>query len=83
MLGYVPPNTVSEGEQFIHIYLDIVQDKSQWVIDPFAIVDSKEYQIVFDTLETSEDLAFSIRNQELILKQQSIVIVALLLPMII
>ena len=42
------------------------------VIDPFAIVDSKEYQIVFDTLETSEDLAFSIRNQELILETLTI-----------
>ena len=68
-LGYVPPNTVVEGEKFIsHIAgygsgLITVE-----VIDPFAIKDNNEYQVVFDTLETIEDLGFSVRNEELIIE---------------
>ena len=73
VLGYVPPNTVSEGEQFIqHISGYGSGQITVEVIDPFAVVDSKEYQIVFDTLETVEDLSFSIRNQELILETLTI-----------
>ena len=66
-LGYTPPNTVQEGEQFIEHFSGygsgtITVD----VIDPFTIRDGREYHVVFDTLDNSEDLAFSIRNQELI-----------------
>ena len=38
------------------------------MVNPFSISDGKEYHIVFDTLETADDLAFSIRNQELIVE---------------
>lgn len=68
-LGYIPPNFVNEGQRFIshekgygsgNIMID--------VIDPFAVKDSIEYQVIFDTLDTDEDIAFSVRNQELILE---------------
>ena len=42
------------------------------MVNPFLITDGKEYQIVFDTLETADDLAFSVRNQELIVETLSI-----------
>ena len=72
-LGYVPPNTVSEDEQFIkHISGYGSGDISVAVIDPFAITETKEYQIVFDTLQTADDLAFSVRNQELIIETLTI-----------
>ena len=66
-LGYTPPNTVQEGEQFIeHLSGYGSGSITVDVIDPFAIRDDKEYHVVFDTLDNSEDLVFSIRNQELI-----------------
>ena len=72
-LGYVPPNTVEEGEKFVeHIagYGSGIIEVD--VVNPFLIADGKEYQIVFDTLETVDDLAFSVRNQELIVETLSI-----------
>ena len=72
-LGYVPPNTVEEGEKFVeHIagYGSGIIEVD--VVNPFLITDGKEYQIVFDTLETADDLAFSVRNQELIVETLSI-----------
>ena len=42
------------------------------MVDPFSISDGKEYHVVFDTLETADDLAFSIRNQELVIETLSI-----------
>ena len=72
-LGYTPPNTVQEGEQFIeHLSGYGSGSITVDVIDPFTIRDDKEYHVVFDTLENSEDLAFSIRNQELITEILSI-----------
>ena len=66
-LGYTPPNTVQEGEQFIeHLSGYGSGTITVDVINPFAIRDGREYHVVFDTLDNSEDLAFSIRNQELI-----------------
>ena len=66
-LGYTPPNTVQEGEQFIeHLSGYGSGTITVDVIDPFTIRDGREYHVVFDTLDNSEDLAFSIRNQELI-----------------
>jgi hypothetical protein len=72
-LGYTPPNTVPEGETFVkHLSGygsgNIMVD----VIDPFAIRDNKEYHVVFDTLENAEELAFSIRDQELIIETLTI-----------
>ena len=34
------------------------------VVDPYAVLDSVEYNIVFDTLETSDNTAFSVRKQK-------------------
>ena len=66
-LGYTPPNTVQEGEQFIeHLSGYGSGTITVDVIDPFTIRDGREYHVVFDTLDNPEDLAFSIRNQELI-----------------
>ena len=72
-LGYVPPNTIPIGESFIkHIagngsgLIDID------VIDPHAIKDNHDYQIVFDTLETAEDLSFNLRDQDIILETLTI-----------
>ena len=72
-LGYVPPNTIPEGESFIkHItghgsgLIDID------VVDPYAVKDNNEYQIVFDTLETAEDLSFNLRGQEIVLETLTI-----------
>ena len=72
-LGYIPPNTVPEGETFVkHLSGygsgNIMVD----VIDPFAIRDNKEYHVVFDTLENAGELAFSIRDQELIIETLAI-----------
>ena len=69
VLGYVPANTVAENEQFIkHISGYGSGDINVEVIDPFSIQETKEYQIVFDTLQTADDLTFSVRNQDLILE---------------
>ena len=66
-LGYIPPNTVEEGETFItHVSGYGSGQISIEVIDPFGIEDGTEYQVVFDTLETAEEISFSVRNQELI-----------------
>ena len=68
-LGYLPPNTLDSGETFIrHIsgYGSGLIEVD--VVDPFAIRDGKEYHVVFDTLENAEELAFSIRDQELIVE---------------
>ena len=35
-------------------------------------MDGNEYQVVFDTLETIEDLGFSVRNEELIIETLTI-----------
>ncbi|SVA55593.1 uncharacterized protein METZ01_LOCUS108447, partial [marine metagenome] len=71
-LGYVAPNTLQEGEEFIkHLqgYGSGIIDIS--VVDPYA-VKNNEYNIVFDTLETAEEVVFSIRNQEIVLETLTI-----------
>ena len=66
-LGYVPPNTVGEGENFInHISGYGSGQISIEVIDPLAIKEATEYQVIFDTLETAEEISFSVRKQKLI-----------------
>ena len=72
-LGYIPPNTVSDGEHFItHLSGYGSGQVKVEVVDPFAIIDGEEYQVVFDTLETAEDLVFSVRNQEFIIETLTI-----------
>ena len=72
-LGYVPPNFVEQGSSFVkHISGYGSGTITVDVIDPFAIRDGKEYQVVFDTLDAIDDLSFSIRDQELIVETLSI-----------
>ena len=68
-LGYIPPNTVPDGEKFVNHISGYGSGSIEVdVVDPFSINDGKEYHVVFDTLETADDLAFSIRNQELVIE---------------
>ena len=72
-LGYIPPNTVPDGEQFLkHISGYGSGLINIEVVDPFVIKNNKEYQVVFDTLETSEDVVFSVRDQEIIVESLTI-----------
>ena len=64
-LGYVPPNTIPENQQFIkHLEGYGSGEINIEVVDPYAVPDSIEYNIVFDTLDTSEKIVFSIRKQK-------------------
>jgi hypothetical protein len=72
-IGYVAPNTVPDGEEFLkHLqgYGSGIIDIS--VVDPYAVLDNIEYNIVFDTLETAEDVVFSVRKQEWVLETLAI-----------
>jgi len=72
-LGYTPPNTTQEGEEFVkHVSGFGSGIITVDVIDPFAISDKKEYHVVFDTLDNAEELAFSVRDQELIIETLTI-----------
>ena len=65
----MPPNAVAAGQRFItHTEGFGSGDISVDVIDPFAIKDNNEYQVIFDKLEDSDLTAFSVRNQEIILE---------------
>jgi hypothetical protein len=68
-IGYVPPNTMEDDQEFMqHISGYGSGSIKVEVIDPFAIKDSINYQIVFDTIKSQEVLGFSIRNQDLIIE---------------
>ena len=72
-LGYVPPNTISDGEDFIiHLegYGSGTIDIS--VVDPYAVPDNIEYNIVFDTLASAENIVYNIRKQEWVLETLAI-----------
>ncbi len=70
--GYIPPNMENDGTFVKHIAGYGSGNITIETIDPFAIKDKKEYQVVFDTLDTYEEIAFSVRNQELIIETLSI-----------
>ena len=60
---------MAEGKRFInHIEGNGSGLVTVDVIDPFAIKDNNDYQVIFDTLETADDIGFSVRNQDLILE---------------
>ena len=68
-LGYIPPNTIEEGEDFVnHVSGYSSGTIEVEVVDPYAIEDAKEYQVVFDYVESQEEIAFSVRNQDLIIE---------------
>ena len=68
-IGYVPPNTMEDGQKFMqHISGYGSGSIEVEVIDPFAVKDSVNYQVLFDTLNSEEVLGFSIRNQDLIIE---------------
>ena len=63
-IGYVPPNKVMDGESFIKRISGHGSGKIEIeVIDPYAVKDNNEYWIVFDTLMMSDNVVFSILNQ--------------------
>ena len=67
--GYIQANTMAEGEQFLtHLQGYGSGNVEISVIDPYAIIDDNEYNLVFDTLNTAEDVVFNIRNQEMVLE---------------
>ncbi|HIA80416.1 MAG TPA: hypothetical protein EYO07_09735 [Candidatus Marinimicrobia bacterium] len=71
--GYVPPNTITVGEKFIkHLtgFGSGVVEIS--VIDPYAVRDNNEYQVVFDTLSAADEVVFNIRNEENVLETVTI-----------
>ena len=73
-LGYIAPNTPDDGEKFVkHIAGYGSGDVTIEVIDPFAIRDSINYQIVFSSIDDDEDnLGYSIRNQDQVIETLSI-----------
>ena len=63
--GYVPPNTVAPGQDFIDHYDGYgTGDISLSVIDPYAVKESVTYKVLFDTLGSSDDVVFSVLNDE-------------------
>ena len=73
VLGYIPPNTLEEGESLLSHAAGFGSGKIKIdVVDPYAIIDNNEYNVVFDTLATGDDVVFSIRNQEEVLETLTI-----------
>ena len=68
-IGYVPPNKVIEGESFVKRISGYGSGRIEIeVVDPYTVKDNNEYQIVFDTLQTANDVVFNVRNQEDVLE---------------
>ncbi len=68
-IGYVPPNKVIEGESFVKRISGYGSGRVEIeVVDPYTVKDNNEYQIVFDTLQTANDVVFNVRNQEEVLE---------------
>ncbi|MDP7273402.1 MAG: hypothetical protein QGI47_07210 [Candidatus Marinimicrobia bacterium] len=68
-IGYVPPNKVIEGESFVKRISGYGSGRVEIeVVDPYTVKDNNEYQIVFDTLQTANDVVFNVRNQEDVLE---------------
>ncbi|MBT3501775.1 MAG: hypothetical protein HOB40_08330 [Candidatus Marinimicrobia bacterium] len=68
-IGYVPPNTLEEGNSFLsHISGYGSGAINIDVVDPYAIKDNNEYHLVFDTLNSAEEVVFNIRNQKEVLE---------------
>ena len=62
--GYVPPNVTPDSVDFIQHIAGFGSGNIEIsVIDPYAIKDNNEYNVVFDTLDTAEEVVFSIRDQ--------------------
>ena len=68
-IGYVPPNKAIEGESFVKRISGYGSGRVEIeVVDPYTVKDNNEYQIVFDTLQTANDVVFNVRNQEDVLE---------------
>ena len=68
-IGYVPPNKVIEGESFVKRISGYGSGRIEIeVVDPYTVKDNNEYQIVFDTLQTANDVVFNVRSQEEVLE---------------
>ena len=67
--GYVPPNTMPDGEELISHISGYSSGKIDIeVVDPFAIKDDKEYQVIFSNSATSDEVSMSVRNQDSIVE---------------
>ena len=72
-IGYVPPNKVTEGESFVKRISGYGSGRIEIeVVDPYTVKDNNEYQVVFDTLQTANDVVFNVRNQEEVLETLAI-----------
>jgi hypothetical protein len=72
-IGYVPPNSSDGTESFLsHLMGYGSGDIRIFVVDPYAVKDNNEYNVVFDTLDTAEDVVFNIRAQKEILETLTI-----------
>ena len=72
-IGYVPPNKVIEGESFVKRISGYGSGRIEIeVVDPYTVKDNNEYQIVFDTLQTANDVVFNVRSQEEVLETLAI-----------
>ena len=58
--GYVPPNTLDDPDQkFIsHIEGDGTGDIDLEVVDPYAVLNNHTYNVVFNTLQSDDDVVF-------------------------
>ena len=68
--GYIPPNTMDDPDQkFIrHKEGYGTGDIGLDVVDPYAILDNHTYNVVFNTLDSDEDIVFSVRSEHEILE---------------
>ena len=64
--GYVPPNTLDNPDQkFItHVEGYGTGDIDLEVVDAYAILDNHTYSVVFNTLQSDDDVVFSVRSDQ-------------------
>ena len=64
--GYVPPNTLDNPDQkFItHVEGDGTGDIDLEVVDAYSILDNHTYNVVFNTLQSDDDVVFSVLSDQ-------------------
>ena len=64
--GYIPPNTLDNPDQkFItHVEGDGTGDIDLEVVDAYSILDNHTYNVVFNTLQSDDDVVFSVRSDQ-------------------
>ena len=68
--GYIPPNTLDNPDQkfIVHKAGHGTGDINLDVVDPYAILDNHNYNVLFNTLDSEEDIIFSVRSEHEILE---------------